>query len=259
MSLINSLVNQLQLVENAGGLIYAAILYGVGLIVFIYYETTKQTPELRRLPQLDGVEEMVRVCAETNRPFLHTIGQSQDWSLIYVICAAQLLKHCAKIGGPLKVRLLVTGMVPAYVVLCSDFIRQGYVEGGHPELYRADDAVYMEGLGSYVAGTTAMLSRLNCGGLAMYGWIHSAAGMQMSDVAYRTGALQFSALGGWEQNLGAATADYWVIGPEMRQMATYVGGSQTETVTLACEDYVRWAYQALYFVGTILFWLGVGT
>jgi hypothetical protein len=42
-------------------------------------------------------------------------------------------------------------------------------------------------------------------------------------------------------------------------MATYVGGSQTETVTLACEDYVRWAYQALYFVGTILFWLGVGT
>lgn len=250
-------VSQIEFVADINGLWYGLLLYGVGIIAFLYYEMTKKTPELRRLPQLDGMEEMVRVCAETNRPFLHTIGQSQDWSLIYVICAAQLLKHCAKIGGPLKVRLIVTGMVPAYVTLCSDFIRQGYVEGGHPELYNADDAIYMEGLGGYVAGTTSLISKLNCGGLALYGWLHSAAGMILSDMAYRVGALQFSALGGWEQNLGAATADYWVIGPETRQMATYVGGSRTERVSLACEDYIRWVYQALYIVGTILFWIGI--
>ena len=246
---------QLQLISDIKGLYFATILYGIGIIVLVYYWYTKQRPELRKLPQLDGMEEIVRVCAETNRPFLHTIGQTAGG--IFTLSAAHLMKHCAKVGGPLKVRLMVTGMIPAYVLLCSDFVRQGYTESGHPELYNAADAIYMEGLGSYVSGTTALIDRLNCGGLALYGWIHSAAGMQMSDMAFRIGALQFSALSGWEQNLGAATADYWVIGPEIREMAVYVGGSQMEAVSLAAEDYVHFGYVLLWIVGTALFWLGI--
>lgn len=245
----------LELISDIRGLYYAIILYGIGAAVMIYYYFTKRRPEIRRLQQLDGLEEIVRVCGETNRPFLHTIGQTTAG--IFTQAAYVLMKHCAKVGGPLRTRLIVTGMIPAYVLLSSDFIRQGYTESGHPEMYNAEDAIYMEGLGSYVSGTVSLIDRLNCGGLAIYGWLHSASGMQMSDLAYRQGALQFSAMSGWEQNLGAAIADYWVIGPEVRTMATYVGGTQTEAVSLAAEDYIHFGLVLVWVLGTALYWLKI--
>jgi hypothetical protein len=124
---------------------------------------------IRRIIQLDQIDEMVKSTAERGRPILITPGGLTATDS-YTPAWGTIFAHVGEMAGNLNLRIVSTYYLPAITIVMQDYIRDGYTRAGHPERFRPDDHMCI--LGStftWTQGTIGVAQRLQPGAAFIMG------------------------------------------------------------------------------------------
>jgi hypothetical protein len=240
------------------------IAYYIVVMVAVYLAPRLGLAKLRSMPQIEACLEAVRVCGEKGGPLFYGpggIGINYMASRPYgswMPAILALLKRCSKIAGELGVRIYCVSYNPITALMCADYMREGYTESGHPEMYNPDDSLYYA---DYIAGTVAtrgLVERTKpSGGITIGGhWWHT--GVTNYEALARVGAFQ---VGGdvWPDDGSAAamSCDYVVFGEEATVMGTYLNQDEVEISCFVGEDVMKLFLVASTIISAFLYYFGV--
>ncbi len=154
---------------HIGSLIFTIVAIAITYICVLAKTKFKASMEIRRLVQLDQIDEMVKSTAERGRPILFAPGglASTDsytpaWGTIY--------EHVGEMAGSLNIRTFTTSYLPDIAVVLGDYLREGYVKSGHPERFRIEDQICIQGSTfTWTQGTIGIVQRVQPGAVFMLG------------------------------------------------------------------------------------------
>ncbi|KON26249.1 hypothetical protein AC480_06035 [miscellaneous Crenarchaeota group archaeon SMTZ1-55] len=128
------------------------------MVLFSYLSGTGRVRfELRRLPMLDFVEDMIRAASERAQ------------QLMFVV-----LRHICSVAARLNVRTIVTSAQPEIASVIADWAKEGYFAAGHPERFNIEDVYsFADGYHAEPLGNVALIHSQEPAGiiyLGQYNW-----------------------------------------------------------------------------------------
>jgi hypothetical protein len=145
------------------------------MVLFSYLSRNNRVRfELRRLPMLDFVEDMIRAASERAQPIIIPTGAkirlgSTIYQLMFVV-----LRHICSVAARLNVRTIITSAQPEMASVIADWAKEGYYASGHPERFNLEDIYsFADGYHAEPIGTTALVNKENPAGviyLGQYNW-----------------------------------------------------------------------------------------
>jgi hypothetical protein len=216
---------------------------------------------IRRIPGLDAIEEVIGRSVEMGRPVFDIPGRGTftDIYATQTIAGLSILSYvaelCAKLGAKLYVPMSQLDVYPVAVEIVSDAYR---AEGKLEELDIDEQVPYLSGTQfAWASGVIGMAARLKPAGNIMIGpfWAES---MMFAETFDRVGSMQ---VGGtartYQIPFFAALCDYVLIGEEMFAAGAYVSGDPQQIGSIAAQDWFKFAALALSIVGALLASVGV--
>ena len=145
------------------------------MVLFSYLSGTGRVRfELRRLPMLDFVEDMIRAASERAQPIMITTGTKIKlgdtmYQLMFVV-----LRHICSVAARLNVRTIVTSAQPEIASVIADWAKEGYFAAGHPERFNIEDVYsFADGYHAEPLGNVALIHSQEPAGiiyLGQYNW-----------------------------------------------------------------------------------------
>jgi hypothetical protein len=154
---------------HIGTLVFTIVAIAITYICVLAKTKLKIPMDIRRLVQLDQIDEMVKSTAERGKPILFAPGglASTDsytpaWGTIY--------EHVGEMAGSLNLRTFTTSYLPDITVVLGDYLREGYIRSGHPERFRMEDQICIQGSTfTWTQGTIGIVQRIQPGAVFMLG------------------------------------------------------------------------------------------
>jgi len=198
--------------------------------------------KLRRVAALDGLDEIVKSCAERGRPVLYSptgtkLGQP------HLVAAMEAGKLVAKTCADLNVRLYTLAVDPEQYLLFVDYVRQGCMESTHPERWNPSDHLFVPDYGAAVSLPTScmeMVEGRNIGGSIYFGGITWNTFLNVVEHGLRHGCLQFTAFY-WPDDISQAVmfSDYCTITDEMVAAGAYLGRDPVDAAFVVGSDLMK--------------------
>lgn len=207
-----------------------------------------RNPTLRRLPLLYSIDEMVSSAAERGRPLVYYFGLGNQMStggINDVNNWLQVVKYTAKRTGELETHTHGIGRDPLSYMYLSDYVRQGYMESPHPELFEPSNFYQVPGgISESGADSVELMDIVNkrgCGGLFLYGTMGDSYRLYMAaETASVQGALTMNiSNGGWATCFGGVLADFNSMSDQYLAMGAYIQDDPKLTATLIGKDFVK--------------------
>ncbi|MFX0204459.1 MAG: DUF6754 domain-containing protein [Candidatus Hodarchaeota archaeon] len=230
-----------------------------GLVVYVGWTASKGKPlQLRRLVQIDAIDEAVGRCAEMGRPCVHFPGSystAQKAWLTVALAGINCLRHvsyqCATAGVPFYVGSITLDLIP----LMDDVVRSSYLEAGHIDDY--DSAEQIRYIGS--SGQTSqapMVLRLKPAYVSMIG-SYSSDFIFGAEPAKRVGAVVISGDARMSQQATmAVTSDYFLCGEEVYAASAYITKDPLLLGQVVGQDFCEFIFILMLIVGFILSGIG---
>jgi hypothetical protein len=238
--------SQLHLITRVNYAIFFFLIFVTILAVAIILGGRK--PQLRRLPLLYSVDEMVSSAAERGRPIVYYFGLGNQMStggINDVNNWLQVVRYTARRTGELETHTHGIGRDPMSYMYLSDYVRQGYMESPHPELFVPHNFYQVPG-GISESGADSVelmdiVNRRGCGGLFLYGTMGDSYRLYMAaETAAVQGALTMNiSNGGWATCFGGVLADFNSMSDQYLAMGAYLQDDPKITATLVGKDIVK--------------------
>jgi hypothetical protein len=258
----------IELIKTELLLIYAGQILAILVLSLILVPLKKY--DMRRIPAIDHCLEALRVSAEKGTPLFMGPGKidigimySAGTGVVetsYVSSTLLLQKFLAKEACKYDTPLYVGTHQPMYVMMSRDFQQQGYIEGGHPELFNPENILYFPDGFTYSVGMVDNIHRVKPGGCIMIGhstfWINNIImeALNAEDVFVVGGELFPN-----DQAPNVVGADHMSIGEENIAIGAYLSEDPYQRSTLVAEDYVKWGIMGGTVLLTILLASGMVT
>jgi hypothetical protein len=236
------------------GRLMGLVLVVLTLIFMVYFQ--RRTSEgkvypIRRLPQMDAVNEAISKSVEMGRPVLVTYGY-RDAVDPAIMVGLELVKYASKtiseMGGEVILGIGPTQTMP----LAIDNYKDGCTEAGRPDLFNMDNVYYLtHEQRAFISGIWGLLESRKPGAYLGMGWywvdaIHVGIGVRRAGIMgiggtekYDTGALFM------------VTMDSVAMGSELFACGAYMSGEPLALSGMAAEDLIKWIMIALLLIGGI--------
>ena len=234
----------------------------VGLLLILpilFYLTSRvragKAGELRAIPAMEGLPELVARSAETGRPLHVSVGvagvggslTSDTWAGLALL--SQLADEAAACDTPLIVTVSDATVLP----IAQDIIRRAFVRNGNPEGYDPTQVQLVAPNNmAYAAGVTGILEREPLTANVMVGQFGDEY-LLMGEAGARLGVRQI--VGTADPStlpFVHASADETLTGEEMFAGSAYTTRRSIQIGSLLAEDWLRWLVVAGIVVATIL-------
>jgi hypothetical protein len=135
-----------------------------------------------------------------------------------------------------------------------DYMRQGYVEAGHPERFREQNILWMPGGYSVVLGTIGVIEREDTHAVINWGVNWWGTQCPILETAVRRGAFLIAGQN-WtgEGAMCAMFTDLVAVCEELTAAGVYVSGDPVQGATLFGEDIVKIGLMVFMILYAILF------
>ena len=217
--------------------------------------------ELRRIPKIDVLDDVVKSNAERGRPVLFTYGgltTGTTMESVLLASANTLMARTAKTCGDLGIDLYTTAMRPQAFMMMVDSARQGFMESAHPENYRDENNYFTaDGIvGTYYALSTAV--GVNAGTYIQIGYLHMCSTVCVLEGCHRIGATSWCMNNAIDtQPLGLAFADYALLGEEQVISGPYLKNDADEIKNIIGGDMAKLVLIGIMVVYAIRYLAGV--
>jgi hypothetical protein len=248
------------IIEGRGFALALLIVISGAILYFMQRAISGNIPQLRRLPAVDVVDEVLGRCVEMGRPawyLMDTVDMTNPSVLAPTVAAFQILaytaRHAARVGAKFFVPV-TQGL--AYTV-ASDIVEEAYrIEDKVEEYDPLQTVMYIPDGADRMYIINNMWSQEVAGVFFIGSWYHKA--VIFTENAARVGALT---LGGTDTTHNipflVAICDYSLIGEELYAMGAYVSEDPINTSSLVGQDVGKYISLILIVLGVILITIGV--
>jgi hypothetical protein len=217
-------------------------------------------PEIKRVPALDAVDEIIGRCVEMGRPVHVTpglgalSGTAAPATLAGLECVSYVAKQAATMGAKLITTVGVTEIFPVAEAMVS----QAFRDAGRPDAYNSDMVRYLPGdeQFAYAAAVMAMYEREEVKGNIIVGQFAGEA-LLLVEAGHNAGAMQ---VGGTVNSLQApffvAACDYFLVGEEILTVGAYLSRDPVRMGSTVGQDMGKLIFMGLILVGVIMRALG---
>jgi hypothetical protein len=232
------------------------------LIVYYYIQQSVggKMPNLRRLPAVDAIDEVLGRAVEMgkNVVFTHGTGTLESSSSAGSLAAIATLPYVARRTVELGLDLILpTGSHTAYNVL-GEVMREAALMEGNPSAYNPDNIRYLSQVSrAYSAGVMSILMNENVGGAIFLGSYHHA-GLMVVETANRVGAMSVGGTDSFSQLCWfVAGCDYSLLGEEIYALGAYISKDPVSVGAIAGQDIIKMAVIVITLIGVILTQVGI--
>jgi hypothetical protein len=204
---------------------------------------------VRRIAGLDHLDDALGRATEMGRPILFSPGFG-DLGAMSTYAGLAVLEYAVERCASFGIRVIVpTSAAPLFTV-AQDTVRDTYEAKGRPELYNADDVLYLSGdQNAFAAAVTGLMERENVGA-AFYFGSYGFESLLLAETGQRVGAIQVAATDSFFQVPFFLTAcDYTIIGEELYAAGAYLSREPTMLGSLTGQDLGKLAIVGLLLVG----------
>jgi hypothetical protein len=225
------------------------------LAYYMWRASIGKIPKLRKLPQIDVIDEIIGRCVEMGSPlwFLPLNGLLKNsYDAPATLASLSILSYVAKRSAELELEIHVPTMLPMAFNIQQEIVKDAYETAGKSELYDPLKTVlFTPGTSASTMYAVSGLWREKVKGcfLVGRGYINT---IQLCEAAARSGALT---LGGTDTTHNipfiVAATDYSLIGEELYAMGAYLSQDPVQTACIAGQDIGKLMAIFLMLIGTI--------
>jgi hypothetical protein len=229
------------------------LLVAGGVLTGIYLARWGRALPIRDIPALLAFEEAVARATEMGRPALFTAGGASEIRRVQTFAAMPLLRHVAKLSGELGNELMVPVCYPETMPLHANAVRDGYMDAGTPEQYRAEDLRFFPG-GQFFFAIAAMGWMLEEQPAACFyfGW-WEADSLMFAETGQTIQAMQIAGTDQLAQvPFFVASCDYTLIGEEFWAASAKIGRDPQLLGSMGAQDLFKLALLVLMVGGIVL-------
>ena len=262
---ILDLFSNLDKITRPDYILFFLMVFIVTFLAAIIFPSRK--PQLRRLPQLTAADEYISMAAERGQPVVYYFGlgnQMATGGVNDVNAWCQVIKYSAQKTGELENMSHGIGRSPQAYMLLADYVRQGYMESPHPELFVPSNFYQVPG-GITESGADSVelmdiVNRRGCGALFLYGTMGDSFRLYM---ASETAMTKYGAYcwhcsnGGWAQGFAGAFSDTTTLSDEYLTLGAYLADDPKMTAPFIGKDIVKLIITAWLIILNILTVLGL--
>ena len=241
------------------GLIFLIIIT-LAILFFMQRAYNGKIPQLRRLPAVDVIPEILGRCVEMGRPAWYLLG-SVDFTitiqLTATIAAFQTLAYTARLAAKLGAKFFVPANYGLAYTMAYDIVENAFrAEDKLDNFDPTETVMYLPAGPDRMYIINHMWEDQVAGVFMLGSWYHEA--VIYSEVAAREGAVMLGATD-TTHNIPflVAICDYSLIGEELYALGAYVSQDPTQSSSLAGQDIAKYIAIAFIIVGVILATAGV--
>ena len=234
---------------------YFFILSLLCFVVAILFSKRMGLNELRSIPRLDVLDEVVKSSSERGRPILLSYGglnPASTMESVLIASANVLTARTAKTCGDLGIPMYTTALRPQAFMMMLDSVRQGYLESSHPEAFRNENNYYTT---DGIVGTYTNVSQAvqhNVGTYIQIGYLHMCSNVCVLEAVRRIGGTSWTMENAIDtQALGLVFADYTMLGEEQVAAGAFLRKDPLETACAIGGDFAKFlllVWMAVYIV-----------
>jgi len=209
----------------------------VTLATFVFPKYAKSINEVRRIPALEGLDEMTRACAEKGRPL--NWGCTLEYNNQYLPAGLVVLRTISKLCGDLSVPMVLQASDAQSYLMIFDAARQGFGESLHPEIWNPNLAYFAPG-DSATRTNISNIEEHNVAGNVIWGVYGGGHNPSVLLVARRAGAISMAAIK-YPDSMAITLpwCEYNALGEEMVVAGAYISRDPKNTASIVGSDLVK--------------------
>jgi len=227
---------------------------------FMYNAEGGKSYHIRRLPQVDAIDEIIARCVETNRELLFLGGggdlNSTD-SIPAALSVLGILSYVAAKSAEYGAKIHMPTIQFVSYNIQTEILREAYESAGKPEMFDELNTILYLPSG---ADRPYILNRISAekpaGSILVGAWWHQT--IIYCEALQRADALT---LGGTDYagNIAfmVAASNYSLIGEEMYALSAYLSNESILTSSLVGQDIAKYLVMIVSIVGALLSTLGL--
>ena len=206
---------------------------------------------VRRIAGLDELDEALGRATEMGRPIIFSPGFG-DLGQMSTYAGLACLEYAVRKAARFGIRVIVPVAGATMFPVTQDIVRDAYTAEGKPELYRADDVLYLSGdQNAFAAAVTGIMERQRIGA-AFYFGSYGFESLLLAETGQRVGAIQVAATDSFFQvPFFIAACDYTIIGEELYAAGAYLSREPTMLGSLSGQDYGKVLVGMLLILGIL--------
>jgi len=226
-------------------------LYFLAVVVCIRLAARGWKFHVRRIAGLKAIEEAIGRATEMGRPVLYVPG-IDDMNNIQTIASMVILGDVARIAATYETPVIVPVCRPFVVPVAEETVRQGYLDGGRPELFKPDTVRYLSDVQfAFTAGVSGIMLRERTAA-NLYMGSFFAESLVLAETGFSTGAIQVAGTANIHQlPFFVAACDYALIGEELYAASAYLSNEPMLVGTLKASDIAKLFIIAVVLIGVI--------
>ncbi len=239
---------------KASGFVMMIVLCGL-ILWRISQARAGRLPPIRRLPQLDAIDEIIGRCVELDRPVHVSPGRGGlvDVEAPQVLAGLEVMSYVAHKAAQMDAKLIATVCQAEVYPVAEAIVREAYTAEGKEQSFRAEMVRYLSpNQFAYAAGILGIYNREKPGGNIYIG-LFFAESLLLLEGGFLAGAMQ---IGGTANTLQSqffvACCDYALLGEEIFVAGAYLSRNPVKLGTLMGQDLGKALFMALIIVGVIL-------
>jgi len=248
------------IIEGRGIALLSLLIVAGAILYFMQRAFSGNIPQLRRLPAVDAIQEILGRCVEMGRPawyMMDTVTMTNPSVLAPTVAAFQILSYTARHAARLGADFFVPVTQGLAYTIATDIVEEAYrAEGKIAEYDPMETVKYLPAGADRMYIINNMWSEQIAGAFFLGSWYHKA--VIYTENAARVGALS---LGGTDTTHNipflVAICDYSIIGEELYALGAYLSEDPTQSSSLVGQDIGKYLAVILIILGAVLISAGI--
>ncbi|MFO7941959.1 MAG: DUF6754 domain-containing protein [Bacillota bacterium] len=235
------------------------IVIAASMYYYIRRAQSGDIPDVRPIPGLDVLREVVGRATEMGRPVFMTPGGGDvtDASSVETLAGLAILDEVASLTAEYDIPLRVTVRRPNIFPIAQEIVQQSYLRAGKPEAVTDEMVQFLSDVQfAWASGTLSIIRREKCAVAIMTGFFQ-AESLLLAEGSNQVGAVVLSGSARLYQiPFFVAASDYTLIGEELLVAGAYLSENPVQLGSLAGQDVAKVLSATLLLIGAVLATVG---
>jgi hypothetical protein len=235
------------------------IVFSAVIALSIHLAKKGKVWEIRRLPAIDTLDEIIGRATEMGKPILYTVGgRLTDVEAPQAIAGFTILDYVARRAAKTGTELRVAPRFAVQIPIVTDIVSNAYLAEGHPERFKPENIQYHSDTQfAFATGVMGQIAREKPASFVMIGaWWGECLMFLETAVIY--GAMSVGGTANTHQiPFIVLCTSQCLVGEEIFAAGAYLSKEPVSVGTIAAGDIGRYIVLALIVVGVALATAGV--